>query len=195
MSNMVWNWNSVSFPNPLHSLPYWNAMLYFICKTNVIMCIWISVSFTSRFASGNSACSCQPASWVGNAVTKIYQTDKEGRHSNVSQADVRDHSYLGAGNNALRCIAALWNPENWTPFSFISAFSVALLRPKILFFPSAQSCYLLNFLLPKPHFSPPCSVYILSYYSLPPSDTGPCFPVPLFAFHLDLLHSFTTELD
>lgn len=47
---------------------------------------------------------------MGNAATKIYQTDKEVRQSNISQAEVRDHSYSDGGG-ALYCIIALWNLE------------------------------------------------------------------------------------
>lgn len=34
-------------------------------------------------------------------MTKIYQTDKEGRQSNISQAEVCDHSYSDGGEGTL----------------------------------------------------------------------------------------------
>lgn len=53
----------------------------------------LGVLLALKLTSGNSACSCQPASWVCNAATKIHQTDKEGRHS--FQDGVRSQPFRG----------------------------------------------------------------------------------------------------
>lgn len=104
-----------------------------------------------------------------------------------------DHSHLGE-NNTLCCIGTLWKQESEHCFSLSVPFC-CIAKPSLLFFPSAQFHYLLTFTETSPVYFLPALLLFCLIISLPLSDTGPCFSIPLFAFHLGLLCSFATKLD
>lgn len=133
-----------------------------------------------RLTSGNSACACQPASWVCNAATKIHQTDKEGRRS-FFQDGAPSQPFWG---KIMHCVSpVLCGNSSEHCFNLSVPFFVALLK---------LPCYsspLLGFIISSLFFSTnlsrlfsSCFIVIMSYHFTPTFKHWPMLFYPSLCF-------------